>query len=357
MSDFHQFYIILWISSTGVLIIFAIIVLQQFCVTDQFDNKPRLRRTLLTFWNIFNFIILNCFVYINALWYHKVIFSTTLNVHTIFILWEGYTAIVAFHTYRLLFIFILDTIYTTTRISAPKWLTWLINFCEFIMITGTVITHTAAVLFNNINWIYGFFLLLGVIILIFGALVICQLVAPLRLLNSVDFNSDIHSAKMKVKGAISVGFILIILSLIDIGFTVEKIEDFGWWSFNFDLVTNINTSAFVIFLSLALTMWIFQPKLCCVIPEDSVFDVWCFQCCCSDDMDEYTIHDVLLQESTGNTIKSSVQQIKNVSVNDNNNPLETLPEDYLPDLTKYNDGSNDVSKLKDYRVSVSVKTI
>ena len=290
MSSLDEAYIILLIISEFTLFVLLIIGIQQLCISDIFDEKPRLRRILLILLNLICFLCLNPLVYFSALHPHQKIFRSDLNVQSLYILVEALAAIIGFHTFGKMFIFIIDTIYKSTPIRSPKWFYFFMSAIEVIGIMSVIICHSLAIITNDTKWIFIFFIVFGALVFILDVAIIALLRTALKLYDGISGKfKEIQSAKCLIKMAMCMGVGIIICAIIDITFTVQEMTDFELFHFDFMLVSTIMHSVILIALGLAEILWIYKNKLCCVVPEDSMCDVWCNQLCfgqmqTSDDM-------------------------------------------------------------------------
>eukprot|EP01084_Bolivina_argentea_P068419 124544_1 len=355
----NKVYWIVGSSTEGILLILFIISIHQVCITNHFrdEDKPRLRRILLIILNIILFLMLNALVYLSAISPRTILFLS-VNIHALYIIIESFTAIISFHTFRLMVMFIINIVYTSSNIRAPKSFTYFIDVLEILFIISVILCHGAAILYNNTLWIYIFYIYLGSTILVLDIFVIAIFRKPMKLYNEIqktlrsshnlDSRSRIHSrsgthsrtdllseslsvshisrkstsreqnmskiqsAKQLLHAALFVAFIIIIACLIDITFTVEKIQEFWNWSFDFLLISNIMHSVFVIVLSIALILWIYKPNYCCVIPTNSVCDTWCGSCEWFAIYKRYHATDTEDNDETVKTINSTVQPINNL---------------------------------------------
>eukprot|EP01084_Bolivina_argentea_P255395 429543_1 len=302
----HKLYWILLGGSQIILIILWSVSIHQICITDNFRDKKRLRRVFLVFFNIFCLLSLNILVYMSAMYPHQQVIKP-FNVHTLYIIWQGFTALVVFHTWRKLFMFIIKTVYNDSRIHAPKFYEYFFDILEFIFVIAVFICHGLAIVYNTRNWIYAFYLILGVEILIIAIFVLVIFQKALRLYKSISQTPtneiEIKNAIFMIKGATYVGIFVCICALIDIGFTAQKIIGFFNFQFDFLLISNIMHSVIQTALSFCEILWIYKTKYCCAIPEDSVCDIWCVWC--NDDMNDFNeLYDdkkhipILLENST-----------------------------------------------------------
>ena len=293
-----------------ILFILLSTAIQQFCASDNFKSKARLRRVLLICINIFLYLILNSLLYTSELYPHHRIFHSTLNLKTLYILFQAITALIGFRTYRLLLIFIIGNIHTRTNIRAPKYFMFFVNTLEFTTMIAIVICHGLCIANNDETWMYIFYIYFGVAVLLWGVFVIVMVRRPMQLLADIPITADnkkkIGDAMLYMKSAIYAAVFICTLMVIDIVFTVEKLMDFFGWTrfFDFELISHIQLSLILSALSSALILWIYVPGLCCFVPKDSICDLWC--CGCLDDgMDDFSALSgnpisILLQESTTN---------------------------------------------------------
>ena len=292
-----QTYWICFGASNGLLLIFWIILTQQFCVTDNFKEKLRLRRLLLCMVNLTLFLFLNSLSYLSTLYPHHTLFSSTLNVRSVWIIIQGITAIIGFHTFRLLFIYVIDVIYNSSSVRAPKKLSYFLNVMEVLIIILILVCHLAAIISNKAQfWMYLFYLIFGVHLEILIGFLLYLLKKPLKLLRDVtkrhrsnpdkSKSQQLAAAIAKVQGAYTTAIIVSLAALVDIVFTSCKLLGVGHW-FNFEFLVDIMRSAILVFLSFALFLWMYRPsKGCCRVPANSVCDVYCCSWC-DDDMEDF----------------------------------------------------------------------
>eukprot|EP01084_Bolivina_argentea_P083190 150642_1 len=302
---------ILCISSCSILFVLWITSLLQLFFADFFRDRVLIRRILLSCVNVFCFLILNLLVYLVTFYPHTVIFLN-LNVTTLYIIFQAFISTLGFHTFRILFIFVINTVYNQTTINVPKWLTYFVNGLEIFVICAIVITHTLAILFNNTDFILIFFITFGIQAFIMASMTTWPLFKPLKLLNNIlnakdGYDRTIESAIIKIKVAIFVSIFSCILAIIVIIATIEQIEHYFHWSYDFQLVTNIMYSTILTVFSFALILWIYKTENCCKCSENSVCMVWCY----ADIKSEYSNSNnmkapMVLQESTGISTNTNV---------------------------------------------------
>ena len=297
MTQIDHNWILLAVSDT-ILLIFLIITIQQICVTNNFRNKPRLRRLLLILANNFCFLTLNTSTYFAALYPHKNIPRLTLNVETIFILCQAITTIIAYHTKRVFITFILDITYNSINIRAPKWFKYFLNTQEVIMIISVFSCHLLAIIKDSQNWIVLFYIILGLSLLIPAISTLIILRGPLKLLKQIPADNahkhEIVGAIRKIYVAQWANTIIIIWAWVEITFATAKILKFTAWSehSNFQLMVKIQISLILTFLSFVFILWVYKPGYCCVVPEYSVCDVWCICCYNVIDLDNFDARSV-----------------------------------------------------------------
>eukprot|EP01083_Nonionella_stella_P010173 29065_1 len=271
---------ILFASSSVILTILWIISVQQFCGTNYHADKPRVKRIVSICFIIFCFLILNILVYTSALYPHyKLIFA--MELRTCLLLFQAFVAMMGFHTFRRLFIHIINKVYTQVKISEPKWLIQFVNVLEIIVYFSISITHTMALICNDMYWIYIFYISFGAQFAIMDILIALLLSRPLKMLNEIlqsEAASDpqkIVDAKCKMKGAIAVSVICCVAAVIIIVATVQQMTGVIHWSYSFVMMANILHSIVLILLGLGLVLSIYKGQHCCKVRRGSVCWIWC----------------------------------------------------------------------------------
>eukprot|EP01084_Bolivina_argentea_P081096 146867_1 len=113
MNRVHLYWILLY-STNGLLTLILLLSIQQFCITNN-DDKPRFRRTLLVITNILGFIIENSLTYLSTIYPHKILFIN-ITVTTIAVLFQAVILFIGFNTFRLLLVFMINTVYDSMNI-------------------------------------------------------------------------------------------------------------------------------------------------------------------------------------------------------------------------------------------------
>lgn len=276
--------------SESILLIFLYTSIQQLCVADNFKDKARIRRLILIIIDISVFVTLNSLIYLHTIYPHKTIFSSTLNLTTIWIICEAIAAILGIHTFRLLFIYTINTVSNQTSINSPKWYTYFAYIMEIVMIISILFCHITAIIETNTEWVYLYYVILGIQTLVLDIFIIITLRDAIKLLHQIPSPTpEISAGIRKFRGAEVVAYSIIILALLDIILTADYIYGFMHikYSLNFQMITNILSSVIIVVLSVAFLLWIYIPGYCCKIPKYSVCDVWCCSCLDDDDMEDF----------------------------------------------------------------------
>ena len=289
MVNKDTIYWILFISTEFTLFILLIICVQQFCTTDNFKEKPRLRRTLLVTFNVICFLIHNALIHLSTIFPDfKIILN--LNFQNLYILWEAIVIIIAFHTFRLLLTNVIEMIYHATNIHTPKWFPLFINSLESIIMVSVLICYSLEFIANDIDFIYYFYMILCVVVITEAIFITIMINKPLKILGEVRIVPNvndhiINSAKRRLKGAMYTALFLIVVAIFDILFDLQMVDDIfhldsklSDHSLGQNVIILVLHELFVNMLSFALTLWVFKPKYCCKIPKNSVCDIWCCKC-------------------------------------------------------------------------------
>merc|ERR1719242_754968 len=136
------------------------------------------------------------------------------------------------------------------------------------------------------------------------------------------------------------GFGIAICAVIDISFTAQKMANYDLFSFDFWLISNVMHSVIVIAVGLAEILWIYRDKLCCVVPEDSMCDVWCNQLCCGELPED-------IEESKSDNLQTPM--ILQDSVNSLNLTHTINTRDLMPTMIEPSLQSNGLSVVEDIR--------
>eukprot|EP01084_Bolivina_argentea_P234000 393984_1 len=309
-----QLYFISCIVSDVVLFLTLIASIQQFCITDAFTDKKRLRRMIRIIFNICCYLTLNTFVYISALYPHKILFAN-INTTTFSVLFESFTIIVAYHTYHLLVIALLDN---STSIHTPNWFKCFLNLLECLNVIAIIICYALILLKHDNIYMVTYYIILNSLFITNAIFIMILIQKPLKILNEIKDNvsdtnnkKQINSSIKFLKIGVYVSIFVCIFSLFDLMFDLELIADPFNWSVDFILIERIMHSVILIALASGLILAIYKTKYCCKMPDDSICEIWCYQlCCCGDDLDVLDDQDL---ESTklvvsGNKIKHVKEQ-------------------------------------------------
>eukprot|EP01084_Bolivina_argentea_P206931 353169_1 len=279
----HVFlYWILLYSTNGILSAIFFVSIQQFCITNHFNDKTRLRRILLVITNILGFIIENSLTYLSAIYPNKVLFIN-LTVTTIAILFESVILFIGFHTFRLLLVFIINAVYKTMNIRAPKWFTWFTNTLQIIIYLSELACYGIYFISKDYNCIYLFYAILMTVVIIIAFLIFILLQRPLRSLKEIcnknANNKELKKGLLFVKAAMCACIGMIIVATCVFCLSIEAIKDYFHLSCDFQFISIILHSIFVIGVSICLILWIYKANTCCTLPNDSVCHIYFCECC------------------------------------------------------------------------------
>eukprot|EP01084_Bolivina_argentea_P206932 353170_1 len=282
MVHVHLYWLLLY-STNGLLILIFIVSIQQFCFTNNFNHKTRLRRTLLVIINILGFIIENSLTYLSAIYPYKVLFIN-LTITTIAAVFEALILFIGFHTFRLLLVFMIYTVYNTMMNDRPpKWFTWFTNTLQLIIYLSILTCYGIFFIDKDHKWIFLFYVILMSVVIIISIFVCILIQKPIKLFSEI-MNKNVNNKELKkglliVKAVMFAAIIMIIVATADLCFNVEIINDYFHFSCDFQFISIILHSVFVTGLSICLTLWIYKGNTCCTIPDDSVCHVYFCECC------------------------------------------------------------------------------
>eukprot|EP01084_Bolivina_argentea_P290646 499299_1 len=323
---------ILFYASNSILILQIFIVIQQICITSFFMEKSRLRRLLLISIVILIFLTENSLVYLSAIYPNYVLFlSIDMTIFTA--LFESLVISIAYHTFRLLLVFIIKTVYDSIGIRAPKWFSYFVNILQFMVMIALFICYIFYFVTRNNDFIYLFYVILMLIIIIMTLFVIILLQRPLKILKQVQnansshqemtndtSHSEIAKGAFYLKVAVFAATFCCMVAILDLCINVEIIEDFFDVSWNFSLINILMHSVVFIVLAACLIVWIYKTDSCCQVREDSVCEIWCcfFRFENTDSMQNMMIQD--LEHTSINTNKN-ITMLNETSAN-----LSQLPQ-------------------------------
>eukprot|EP01084_Bolivina_argentea_P250796 420376_1 len=268
----NYLYAILLCSTNSVLMITIIISIQQFCITNTLSTHKRLRETSLVFLNLILYLIENSLVYLAAIYPNTLypLYSTMVEALVLFI---------GFHTIRIFLLFIINSVYYSTNIRAPKWFIFLINMFQTIVYISIFVFYGMYFRSQQYNWIYLFYIILMAVAVFISTFIIILLQRPIKVLKSIkevnNNHKEIAKGLLYVKCAICVGIMMICVGIVGVCINIEMISHYFGLSCDFQLINAVLHSVFVIPLSITLILWIYKSSKCCVIPKDSICHIHC----------------------------------------------------------------------------------
>eukprot|EP01084_Bolivina_argentea_P290645 499296_1 len=301
----------IFLYSTDAMLIAAFIIsIQQLCTTNAVQNaqKQRLRRTILVSFVILIFLAENSLVYLSAM-YPKYIVCYAMNMVTFQVFFEIFVVLIAYHTFRLMLIFLIKSVYDSTSIRSPKWFNYLINILQTIIMMSAMILYSLYFITKHYKYVHLFYAILMFVIVIIAIFIIILLQKPLRILKEVQ-NSNINHqevarAALYLKVAVFVTTCCIIMAILDLCINIQNFGDVVNLRWNFSLINILMHSVIVIVLTICLIVWIYKTNLCCKIPRDSVCEIWCCFMFAEYPENRCNIDQILLQDSDCTSINTN----------------------------------------------------
>eukprot|EP01084_Bolivina_argentea_P004947 9367_1 len=263
------------------------------------EDIPRCRRILLIGFLSFAETILNILYWLAYIYPNFKIFKT--NLQTICAIYEAIVIIFGFHMYKLLGIWILDRVHTGLGLPTPKWIHRYYIIRTIFVIISTICGYSLALFarayggyFSFIQWKLLFYIVFGYIVVIESSIVLWSLFKALnaiRQYRDVGPNAEIKSAELLVKFVMSIVFIFFLSGNGMVVLCFEGIWNVVHVEYNLYLVDAIFHSGMVIIVISTFIIWIYLPKTCCTIPDDSICVVYCcgecfaYYCLCCFDTD------------------------------------------------------------------------
>lgn len=278
------------------MLIFLSTAIQQCCITHRYKQRYRLNRLLLVIINLCFYSTTNALLYIAIIYPNKTIISSSITITTICLFIQLIQACIGNHTFCLLCKWILDTMYNPTGNRPPKWLKHFINTMEVIMIVSALFFHWAAIITDNLMFMFIYYVFLSTEILILSFFALIQLMTPLKLLKQIPQTSVVIAAITKIKGAQCIIWVIIVLGIIDIISTLNRVVGFVEWSYDKHLEGNMQSSAELWFFSISLILWIYLPGYCCKIPKHSI----CHECCYQKGGDRISVSGAAVESKNQN---------------------------------------------------------
>ena len=246
----------LFISSECILFIEFIICVCQACSAQygQEKERKRLRHILLVVFTIFWFLILNTMAYLPDLMKHSVISINFQSdaMYTTFELVAVVFGILAFHRLAVSQGTILLAKLPDGADRATKWVSRItkLQLLHWFAVITCIICHVLSIVFNQMQWIYVFFLFLNTMVFVTG-------IKLLSLINKAW--ESVESCHWILIG-LTVGG-LCIGSIVECVFVIESM--IGSESPGVDFIMmNLNTSIMLIYLAATLVVWIYRDGLC-----------------------------------------------------------------------------------------------
>eukprot|EP01084_Bolivina_argentea_P316101 547847_1 len=275
--DHDHLYWILLFSTNVLLAVMFLLSIQQFCITNP-DDKHRFRRTLLVITTILGFIIENSLTYLSVIYPHKIVFLS-ITVTTIAILFQAVILFIGLNTFRLLLVFMINTVYDSMNIRSPKWFKFFTHAMQFIIYLSILMCYGTFFISNDVNWIYALYIILMSMVIFIAIFIFTLLQRPLKLLKQTKSkntnNKQLKRGLLFVKISIVAAISMVIVSTGDLYFYIKIMKDDCKFSCNSQFIIVVFNSAFVIGLSICLILWICKCNTCCVSPEYSVCSVYC----------------------------------------------------------------------------------
>eukprot|EP01084_Bolivina_argentea_P206609 352695_1 len=292
--------IILTTTSTFIFVLF-IVILQQTCVLDAANLQKWQRFVFVAFYTFLN-VMQNIFKWLCYL-YPQFVFVWNINICAAERIYEFIMIMYGLGLFRQFELWLVHLIYNSVNMYPPKWFKIYLIFRQiFASIFGiccyslSVINHSTFK-FDAVQFVYIFYMFLGVIVVIESAFIVRELMKIFRLIediinNQANNSTEMRAAKSGIKLAI---YLAIICVLMGIGITVlcaEPIWHLISMKYDETFIDSIAHSIIIIIFTVILTLWVYQKNKCCIIPADSVCVIYaCGEacayycvCCCESDI-------------------------------------------------------------------------
>ena len=256
------------ITTSSVLFLLWMLEFQQICYVE-WNTK---NKTLSVIGLGFFALLLNTLTYLSSIYQNFKIPVLQITLLQCKIVIEAITIIYGSIIYYKWFMKFLKHISPT---DIPQIFQKLVIITPIFVGILTVIFYSFA-LFNlghiGTCWIRYFYIIFSIVITIGAVAVYFYLKNILKLLNNMHYCA---ATKKTLRIALIIDIILIIQSFIAISLSINAISRFTdrWFSFDWELISNVSMSGFIITFTIGLTYWIFQRCVC----QCCVRYIWCFK--------------------------------------------------------------------------------
>ena len=299
-------YVIICIVSNTVLFILLSLNIQQFCATNITD-KEQVKRMILVLAN------LCCFCAANASWNFSYFMptSTSQSISTIF---EGLAAIIGFRTFRILQLHVMDELSRISGADRPC-LDFALTMLQILFIIAALLCYSMYFIWPTIQWIWIFYCCFNVIVFLKAFYMLIALSKLIPIFKRINDDS-VKAAFRLLKISRIVSVIICVATSSNMFICVNVFVHYIDIPIlnNLTLILAIVRPAMVVFLSLALTLWIIDVRKigCCVIYQESICAVYCCRVQFNERQNDNDNVAILLQDSTTENEHGNIVQRDNI---------------------------------------------
>ena len=274
--------------STGILLFAWIFSLRQLCCITRIDRTTKLNNTFFVVFFFTIAMILNTLIYLltkDNIYNLQVL--PHIKLHIIVYLFEAILEIISFHKARTILFGIVEQLYIMIDdVSRPKIFKFILYLAQIIITITCIIFYIMGLfIYDNIIYIYCFYVIMSIVIFLVSLSFIFILKVLLKVLSEVMINDQnyhkIESSKRAVKGTLTVLIFICIGCIIHIFTDTETMYDYMEINWDNTLANCILHSLFFIMIGFAFMLLVFDinKKKMCKIHKYSIVGMYCCNCC------------------------------------------------------------------------------